>query len=169
MRTRAALRPRNSDELDQSLLAAFLEAARSPFCRTYVARNLRLRTRERIFTERRREHRSPTLLSFDEETHPCNPFQASAHENARAAEVIRIIEAEGGEELRDLLLTTSGNDESIRSFVDRTYAACTRQARARACKRLQRARAKVLSKVRGRAERRPHERILAAQSALLSA
>lgn len=162
MRLRAKLRPRSCDETDQSLLAAFLEAARSPFCRTYVARNLRLRTQERIYTERRREHRAPTFLELDEETYAGDPFKTLAYEQARAAEVLRIIEAEGGEELRELLLTTYGDDESVRAFVERTYPQATSQARDRVCKRLERARAKVLAKVRGRKERRPHESILAA-------
>ncbi|MGO8992423.1 MAG: hypothetical protein ACLQVI_03785 [Polyangiaceae bacterium] len=174
IRIRASLGRPGSEDLDQSVLLAFLEAARSPVCRSYVARNLRLLTQARLFAERRREHRAVELLVFDEETHPCDLFgedaagstcearsAPKAHHQAAAAELVRIIEAEGGEELRELLLTTYGDDDSVREFVDRAYADSDDVVRARASKRLRRARKQVFAKLRARAARREKESVLA--------
>jgi hypothetical protein len=152
VRIRASLRQPGNVDADQRVLIAFLEAARSPVSRSYVARNLRLLTQVRLFTERRRERRAPELLLFDEETHPCDPFRVEAHARVAAAEVVRIIEAEGGEELRDLLFTTYGDDTSVKTFVDHAYAACDERVRARASKRLRRARLEAFAKLRARSE-----------------
>jgi hypothetical protein len=154
VRIRARLRRPGCEDLDQSVLLAFLEAARSPVCRVYVARNLRLLTQAKIFAERRREHRAPALFAFDEESHPGDPFRVEAHGRAAAAEVVRMIEAEGGHELRALLTTTYGDDASVRAFVNGAYAACSERVRARASQRLRRARHKVFVKLSARYGRR---------------
>jgi hypothetical protein len=153
MRLRLSVRDPGNEDLDQSVVLAFLESVRSPVCRSYVARNLRLLTQSRLYAERRREHRGPELVEFDENTHPCDPFNVEAEQRAAAAEVTRIIEAEGGEELRELLLTTYGDDDSVKAHVDRAYAGCDERTRARARKRLCRARLAVFAKLRARTER----------------
>jgi hypothetical protein len=162
VRIRTSLRDPGNQDLDQSVLLAFLESARSPVCRSYVARNLRLLTQSRIFAERRREHRAPEMEVFEEATHPGDPFGVEAEQRAAAAEVVRIIEAEGGEELRELLMTTYGDDESVKAHVARAYADCDEKTRARACKRLRRARLEVFAKLRLRTERRERQHAPAA-------
>ena len=152
------------EDLDQSVLLAFLEAARSPVCRVYVARNLRLLTQAKLFTERRREHRAPALFPFDEETHPGDPFEsAAARLRTRSAPgsppggrrgLVRIIEAEGGASCARCSLTTYGDDASVRAFVNGAYAACSERVRARASKRLRRARHQVFLKLSARYGRR---------------
>jgi hypothetical protein len=142
----------NSEDLDRTVLLAFLETARALTFRTYVARNLWLLTRARLHAERSRERRAPKLLVFDDETQPCDPFRAETQQRAAAAEILRVIEAEGGEELRDLLLTCT-DDESVQEYVDHAYAHCDGRARARASKRLRRARLEVFAKLRVRAEK----------------
>ena len=153
-------RPSKSDpdgaELDQSVLCAFLETASSLKFRTFVVRNLWLLTRAKLFAERSRERRAPRLHEFDEETHPCKPFRFEVQQRAAADEVIRIIEEEGGEELRELVLMDSEGEDSVKEFVERAYAKCDAQTQARAAKRLRRARLEVFAKLRVRAAR--HER-----------
>jgi len=153
VRLRPALGDRRSEDLDACVLLAFIEAARGLSFRTYVARNLWLLTRSRLFAERRRERRAPDLCVFDEETHTCDPFGAQAHERAAAAEVVRIIEAEGGEELREVLLATCGDDSSVSEYVERAYATHDDRVRARVAKRLRRARLDVFARLRALAER----------------
>jgi hypothetical protein len=153
VRVRAALRDPGNEDLDQSVLLAFLDAARSPVCRAYVARNLRLITQERLFAERRREHCAPEAVVFDEETHACDPFGVEARPRTAAGDVIRIIDAEGGEELRALIRGTYGDDRSVREYVDRVYAGRDARVRASACERLQRLRNVAFAKLRVRDER----------------
>jgi hypothetical protein len=154
-------RPTREDpgDLDKSVLLAFLEVARSLRTRSYVARSLVLATRSRVFDERRREQRAPDTEVFDEETHAHDPYEVEAQQRAEASEVVRIVEAEGGEELCDLLLASCPDDErAVFAYVQEAYAHCTDRDRARASKRLRRARQKAFARLREREEekqRRP--------------
>ncbi len=156
IRLRARLGRSPCPDLDQSVIVAFLEAARGLTFRAYVARNLYLVTQASLFAARKRERRAPEMRELDEETYlpQGELFRVEAHERATAAEVLRIIEAEGGAELRELLLATFDKQQSVRELVDRVYAGQDDRARARAGKRLLRARMKVLTKLRARIERR---------------
>jgi hypothetical protein len=154
VRIRVSLRCPKSDELDQRVAIAFIETARALRHRGYVARNLRLLTRARIFADLSRERRGADTLSFDEETHPYDPFEIEAHQRASAAELLRMIESEHGAELRDVLLSGAYDGDSIRAYVERAYADCDERVRARTAKRLHRARRDALAKLRTRAARR---------------
>jgi hypothetical protein len=167
LRLRSRVGRRSSEDLDQSVLLAFLETARTLRFRSYVARNLYLLTQERIFTERNRERRAPESLVFEEETYAADPFRGEsasslygarstpdAHQRAAVDEVAGLVEAEGGVALRELLLATYDGRQSVKEYVDRMYPDRDKIGRARVGKHLLRARTRVFAKLCARAERR---------------
>ena len=148
-----------ADDLDQRVFMAFLEAAHSLSVMSYAARVLRLALERRVFADQRVEHSAFETDEFIEDTYCLDPFEVTAREKAAVAEVARIIEAEGGEELRDAILATRGTDETLRDYVERTYSGRPRAECESAYHRLLRARRKVEETLRAKSERRPHNRI----------
>jgi hypothetical protein len=156
MRFRKGLRRPGCENLDQRVLVAFLETARSFPHTTYVQRNLRLGTRARIIAARHREERGSDLELFDDDTYAADVFAGSTptHLKAETAEVIRIIEATGGQALRDALLARIESDATMKAYVDQEHPELGARQRDLLCDRLRRAEQAVLRKVRARATRR---------------
>jgi hypothetical protein len=154
VRLRKGLRHPGCENLDQRVLVAFVETIASFPHRLYIQRNLRLATGARLIAERRREHRATDTVLFDDETYVHDVFGADAHLKAAAAEVIRIVEAAGGEELRDALIARHAGDRSLKDYIDTEHPELTRRQRERICDRLRRTEGSVLRKVRARLKRR---------------
>jgi hypothetical protein len=162
LRFRRGLRHPGCPNLDQRVLVAFLETVASFPHRLYVQRNLRLATQARLIAEGRREHRAKDTVPFDDETYAPDVFGADAHLKAAAAEVIRIVEAAGGETLREALIARHAEDRTIKDYVDAAHPELTRRQRARVCEHLRRTERGVLRKVRARLKRREWRGVIAA-------
>ena len=139
-----------SVEVDQRVILAFLSALRAVQPGAYVTIALRRTTAEALFDASRLEQREAAHSPFDEATHPANVFGIDATREAAAAELTRIVAAEGGADLRDAILATRGGDESLRAYVARLYPAATPSARASIYERLLRGRDAVESVLRVR-------------------
>ncbi len=150
VRLRGRLGSRNDEERDLELISAFLEAVRAIRVGPFMAYVLRLATAARVFEPRRKEKHAPTMVPFEEETHPCNPFESAAEAHVAVADVVRIIEAKGGHELLDAMLATHGTDESLTDYVARVHADRTPTERASAYERLKIARRDMLADLRTR-------------------
>jgi hypothetical protein len=59
---------------------------------------------------------------FDDEVQYPSPYGASTHAKVAASEVLEILEAEGGAELRDLMFSTCALDETVADYVARVHA-----------------------------------------------
>jgi hypothetical protein len=153
-RLRARLGRRGSEELDQSVLAAFLEAVRAIVPGAYTALALRWRTEKRVFGDIRKERRAPEMLELDEEHHAEDLFEVEALARATAAEVVRVVEAVGGDELLDVLLATHAGDEALKDYVARTYGGRATKGFAAEYERLCRARLRLRRELRARFEPR---------------
>jgi hypothetical protein len=149
LRTRIAA-GRADDELDQRVLFAFLETVRAIVPSTYTALALRWGTEKRIFRAIRTQVRAPRMLELDDETHAVDPFELEAESKATFAEIARIVEGAGGEELLDVLLATAAGDEKLREYVARTYTGRTKKGFAAEYHRLCRARARLVRELRAR-------------------
>jgi hypothetical protein len=156
VRFRASLRRPDCDNLDQCVLIAFLDTARSFPHRSYIQRNLRLGTGARLRVERRREYRSTDLEIFDDEMHAPRTFGADAHMKSAVAEVVEIVEATGGEELCDAIIARHGVAGSMKDYVASEHPGLSPLEQGRLCDRLYRAEAKALRRVRARVKQ--HER-----------
>jgi hypothetical protein len=141
---------RDDEDLDQRVLLAFLNALRSVRVSSYVALGIRWAAEGEVFASRRAELRAPEIKLFDDDTYLGDPFGVDAHARASAEEVVRIVEAEGGEELLRVLLATRAGDESLTKYVAREYADRTQAERAAAYDRLQIARSRIVDEVRAR-------------------
>jgi hypothetical protein len=150
------------EELDQRVLLTFLEIADSIRLTSHAARMLRLALERKVFTDQRVEREAPKPAEFDDDTYWADKFAVSTGDKAAAGEVVRIIEAEGGEALRDMMLATRANRESLRAYVLRTYPERTDRERAAICRRLTDAAVRVERKLRARARRPSQRRISAA-------
>jgi hypothetical protein len=154
VRLRSHLRRPKCEDMDQRVLSAFLETARSVSSSTYVPRHLWLGVRARLHAERARDRRSRELAVFDDETYAPDLFGATSHQKAAAAEVLRVVEAEGGEDLREALLERHFAGASMKDYVDRAYASLGPRERARVCERLYRTELAVFRRLRARTARR---------------
>jgi hypothetical protein len=154
VRFRARLRRPDCENLDQCVLVAFLETARSFPHRSYIQRNLRLGTGARLRAERRRDHRASDLEVLDEEMHAPRAPGADAYLKSAAAEVVQIVEATGGEELCDALIARHGAAGSMKDYVASEHVGLSPRELARLCDRLYRAEAKALRRVRARVKQR---------------
>ncbi len=142
-------RPRDED-LDSVVLVAFLDAVRTIRPSAYTGRGLRLSTLRAVFGGARADRDAAAPLEeLDEERHALEGF-VDAHESANAAEVIRMIEAEAGGELLDLLLATRAGDETLLDYVARNHPAMTAAQRSAEYERLKSARRDLEEKLRAR-------------------
>jgi hypothetical protein len=144
LRTRAGRM--RSDDLDQRVLVAFLGALTVVRAGPFLAVALKRATARLLFPPLKVERREEGHALFEEETHPPDLFTVDLA--TRAAEVIRIIEATGGTELREAMLATRGTDETLRAYVTRTHPNATPAERANAYERLWRARNAVERRLR---------------------
>jgi hypothetical protein len=161
VRVRSRLGPQRpgrpqSDDLDQRVFLAFLEAAHALRVESHAARMLRLAFQRRVFGDKSAEV-EPEMAEFVDDTYCADPFGVGVAEKAAALEVVRIIEAAGGEELRDVMLATRANDETLRAYVERAYAERSAAERESAYYRLVTTRKRAESQLRAQA-RRPTQR-----------
>jgi hypothetical protein len=145
-------------DLDQTVLLSFLEAARSIRTESHVARCLRIVTEAKVFEIERKERRHAGAEVFDDEVQYPSVFGASAHTKVAAKEVLDILEAEGGTELRDVMFATCALDETVAEYVARVHARKPPAARAAIADRLRRQRINVLQKLNARVERKEQTR-----------
>ena len=145
-RLRARLGRTRSDDLDQRVFVAFLSALTIVRPGPFLAVAIKRTTESQLFAPLRAERRETQNALFDEETHP--PDLLTLDTATRAAEVIRIIEAAGGAELRDAMLATRGTDETLGDYVARTHPHATPAERAAAYERLWRTRSTVERRLR---------------------
>jgi hypothetical protein len=118
-RIRMQIAQTRSDDFDQRVLVAFYGALTVVRPGRFLALALRRATQRLLFPSINVARREAKNESFDEETQ--SPELFSADVSTRAAEVIRIIEATGGTELREAMLATRGTDETLRAYVARTH------------------------------------------------
>lgn len=111
----------HADDLDQRVLSAFLEAARSLRITSHAARALRLAVRRSVFEQERGERAAFQPEEFDDEAYDGKPFETATSDKAAANEIAGIVGAEGGEELRDMILATRAHGEALRAYVARRY------------------------------------------------
>jgi hypothetical protein len=149
-----------SDDLDQRVLVAFLGALTVVRPGPFLVLVLRRATERLLFPSLKVARREDEHAPFEEETHPPDLFAVDT--STRAAEVIRILEAAGGAELREAMLATRGTDETLRDYVARTHPNATLAERATAYERLWRARNAVERQLR---EKLRPERVPAAGAA----
>jgi hypothetical protein len=147
-RLRARFGPRSDEDLDQEILASFLEAARTALAGPHLALALRWRTEKLVYRFVRGERRAATVEPFDEETHPADVFERGAAEKAACAEVVRVIESLGAGDLVDVLLTTNAGDERLKEYAARVYTGRTKKGLAAEYDRLCRARLRLLRDLR---------------------
>src|SRR5580704_7002914 len=145
-------------DLDQAVLLAFLEAARSIRTESHVARCLRIVTEAKVFETERKERRHAGADVFDDEVQYPSVFGASTHTKVAAKEVLDLIEAEGGPELRDVMFATCALDDTVAEYVARVHARKTPAARAAIADRLRRQRVNVLQKLNARVQRKEETR-----------
>ena len=150
MRLRVRLGQPKDDERDQTVLLAFLDAVRTIRPSAHAARGLRLSTFRAVFDAARIRRAEPIGEELDEERHALETFRAD--ESAEASEIVRIIAAEGGDELLDVLLATRAGDETLLAYVTRTCA--DPGARAAEYERLKRARQNLEQNLRARTLRK---------------
>jgi hypothetical protein len=148
-----------TDDLDQRVLLAFLEAAHAAHVTSHAARMLRLGLERRIAIGQGKEREAPETGEFDDDKYVADPFEISTGEKATACEVVRIIEAEGGEDLCEMMLATRGNRESLRAYVARAYPELGEEERNTAYRRLAEAATKMEQKLRARSQRRNQRRL----------
>ena len=145
-------------DLDQSVLLAFLEASRSIRTESHVARCLRIVTEAKVFETERKERRHAGAEVFDDEVQYPSVFGPSSHTKVAAKEVLDLLEAEGGPELRDVMFATCALDETVAEYVARVHARKPPAARAAIADRLRRQRINVLQKLGARVERKEQAR-----------
>jgi hypothetical protein len=151
VRLRTRIARSRSDDFDQRVLVAFLGALTVVRPGPFLALALRRATERLLFPSLKIARRESQNGLFDERTHPPDLFSVATATSA--AEIIRIIEATGGAELREAMLATRGTDETLRAYVARTHPNATTAERSTAYDRLWRARSAVERALRER--RRP--------------
>jgi len=109
-----------ADDLDQRVLLAFADAAGTLRIKSHAARALRLAVKRSVFEDEKREREAFQPDEFDEDAHEGDPFEVTTREKAAANEVVGILDAEGGAELRDMILATRAHGEALRAYVART-------------------------------------------------
>jgi hypothetical protein len=149
-RVRMRLARRADPDLDQRVLVAFLGALRSVRTGAYTILALRWATERELFESRRKERRAPETLAYDDEAHPADVFGVDALDQARLAEVARIVEAEGDKDLFDCLVATRANDESLKAYVARAHPDRSERERATIHYRLRCARSALVERIRER-------------------
>jgi hypothetical protein len=151
----------DDDDLDQAVLLSFLEAARSIRTESHVARCLRIVTEAKVYEDERKARRHAGGEVFDDEVHYAPTYGASTDAKVAANEILEMLEAEGGAELRDLMFSTCALDESVAEYVARVHARKPPAARLAIAERLRRLRANALQKLNARVERKEQARGLA--------
>ena len=146
VRLRTRVGRTRSDDFDQRVLVAFLGALTVVRPGPFLALALRRAAERLVFPSLKLARREAQNDLFDEDTHPPDLFSVATA--THAAEVIRIIEAAGGAELREAMLATRGTDETLRAYVARTHPHATPAERAAAYERLWRARNAVERRLR---------------------
>ena len=121
---------------------------------SHVARCLRIVTEAKVFEIERKARRHAGGEVFDDEVQYPSVFGASTHTKVAASEVLDIIEAEGGPELREVMFATCALDDTVAECVARVHARKTPAARAAIADRLRRQRINVLQKLNARVQRK---------------
>jgi hypothetical protein len=147
-RLRARFGRRPNEDLDQEILASFLDAVRTVGAGPHLALALRWRTEKLVYRAVRSDRRAAEMLPFDEETHPADVFELEAVRKAATAEVVRIVESLGAGDLVEVLLTTNGGAEQLKAYAARTYAGRTKKGLAAEYDRLCRARLRLVRDLR---------------------
>jgi hypothetical protein len=145
-------------DLDQAVLLSFLEAARSIRTESHVARCLRIVTEAKVYEDERKARRHAGGEVLDEEADYPSVFGPSTHTMVAAKEVLDMIEAIGGAELREVMFATCALDETVAEYVARVHARKPYAARAAIADSLRRQRINVLQKLNARIERKEQAR-----------
>ena len=143
IRNRFGKRP--DEDLDQSVLLAFLEALRSPTLdRLQPAASMKVATEEALKAARRGTLRKADTDSYDDEIHGLRPMPPEEAEDVRRA-------LEGLDEKGlDLLLGTLLGGESLDEYVDRVHGGLGEDERRALVERLRKARLRLVTELRAR-------------------
>jgi hypothetical protein len=145
------------DDLDQRVLLAFLDAAHTLDIASHAARALRLAVTRRVFGDEVTEREAFQPAEFDDDVYEADPFEVTTREKAAANEIVAVIYAEGGAPLRDMMLATRAQGETVRGYVARVHPDLSITQRRTVERRLTAAANQVERKLRERA-RRPEQR-----------
>jgi hypothetical protein len=145
-------------DLDQAVLLSFLEAARSIRTESHVARCLRIVTEAKVYEDERKARRHAGGEVFDDEVQYPSAYGASAHVKVAANEILEMLEAEGGAELRDLMFSTCALEATVTDYVARAHAREPPAARVAIADRLRRLRLNALQKLNARVQRKEQTR-----------
>lgn len=152
VRLRRKLGSRGDEDLNQSVLLAFLESTAAVRPAAYAPLALRWATEARVFAARRRERQAPRLVALDEERH-APVIAACAPSKLEAEALLDMVLAKGGRELYEAVLATEVHGEALTDHVTRTHPHCSASERESHYLRLKRARAEVLEEARRRFSR----------------
>lgn len=122
-RLRSTIASSRSDDFDQRVLVAFYGALAVVRPGPFLALAIRRATERQLFPSLKVARRESQNDIFDEETHPTDLLAVDAA--TEAAEVIRIVEASGGAELREAILATRATDETLLDYIARTHPNAT--------------------------------------------
>jgi hypothetical protein len=111
--------PRDDEDLDSAVLAAFLGAVRAVRAGPYTALSLRWVTEKEVVLGRIAAGRLGPMAAFDEDVHSPVTLHDTDEGNA-LTEVLRALEAEGMADILDVLVATRAGDESLSDYVRRT-------------------------------------------------
>jgi DNA-directed RNA polymerase specialized sigma24 family protein len=152
---RRRLGPANDEDLDQEVFVHFFEAIKAlpeDERTAYAALALRRATARGAFTSVRRAQRELPATSLDDEVESPDPFAQAILEavvEASAAEAARVLRGGGGgDELRDIVLTSFAGESTLKEYVCQRYGAASDAVRAAAYGRLVRARHRLQIRLR---------------------
>jgi hypothetical protein len=151
-RYRRKLGPPDDEDVDQQILLAFLEAARTVHGAAHTTLALRWLTQAKVKSAVKRDRRERKHAQLDEETYEA-PFGGGAPAKLAADDVMRVIEKRGGEELLRAVLATEVEEDTLDAYVARAYATSSPADRATLYTRLRLAKARVLAELRARSDR----------------
>jgi hypothetical protein len=119
------------DDLDQSVFVAFSRVVRALVVTSHAAYAVRLAVEREVYDARRKELKAPEPDVFDDDTFCADKFEISERAKAAGAEIARVLDEEGGRELRDMMLATRVAGERLRDYVARVHAdRCARDRKA---------------------------------------
>jgi hypothetical protein len=145
---RAKLKPRDSEDLDQEILAAFFAAIRTVRTDKHALVAVRWALGDAVAAEKQKVRRATRTSLYDEDLHGGNPFAAHAETVVEALEVARLLEERGGGEVLRAIVATETEGESLRDYAARTNAGASDVEAKRAYDRLVCARKNAVRAIR---------------------
>jgi hypothetical protein len=108
-----------NDDLDSTILLAFMTAIHAVPPGPYASLALRWVTQRTVLTARRAERGVVRAAPFDEEIHSPSPVHRE-HAREILFDVLRSLEHAGSAEALDVFIATRGENESLRNYIART-------------------------------------------------